>query len=194
MILYIYIYIYICLHEIIIQIIQLRFNLCFHCSSFNRAKIMAEGRPGWGEVDAKNVLSIWDDVQDSIHSPWTEQRFTTLRRGVVRACWRGLRTWGSCTGVGKCPFLGICFTSPLNICWKLYPQKLGDVNHWDIETNPCCMNLLVLHHVTMWKFRIGMGFDWGLKLPGRLGNPPDSTRRRHHSFFLHVTGRCWLSI
>ena len=26
------------------------------------------------------------------------------------------------TGVGKCPFWGIGFTSPSNICWNLYPQ------------------------------------------------------------------------
>ena len=38
------------------------------------------------------------------------------------------------TGVGKCPFLGICFTSPSNICWKLYPQHLGDVQLGHLPT------------------------------------------------------------
>ena len=28
--------------------------------------------------------------------------------------------------------LGICFTSLSHIYWRLYPQLLGDVNHWDI--------------------------------------------------------------
>ena len=30
--------------------------------------------------------------------------------------------YGHFTRVGKCPFLGICFTSPSTICWKSYPQ------------------------------------------------------------------------
>jgi hypothetical protein len=38
------------------------------------------------------------------------------------------------SGVGKCPFLGICFTSPSNICWKLYPQYLGDVQLGHLPT------------------------------------------------------------
>ena len=41
------------------------------------------------------------------------------------------------TGVGKCPFWGICFTSPSNICWKwckLYPQYLGDVQLGHLPT------------------------------------------------------------
>ena len=38
------------------------------------------------------------------------------------------------SGVGKCPFLGICFTSPSNICWKLYPQYLGDVQLGQLPT------------------------------------------------------------
>ena len=31
--------------------------------------------------------------------------------------WLTMAPW-----VGKCPFWGICFTSPSYICWRLYPQ------------------------------------------------------------------------
>ena len=34
------------------------------------------------------------------------------------------------SGVGKCPFLGICFTSPSTIAWRLYPSRV--MFNWDI--------------------------------------------------------------
>ena len=42
-------------------------------------------------------------------------------------------------GRGKCPFLGIGFTSPkqISVGDEISPSQLGDVKHWDINPNPC---------------------------------------------------------
>ena len=41
-------------------------------------------------------------------------------------------------GLGLMSHFGDWFhITKTNICWKLYPQYLGDVKHRDIETNPC---------------------------------------------------------
>ena len=39
----------------------------------------------------------------------------------------------------KCPFFGICFTSPehISVGDEISPFDLGDVKHWDINPNPC---------------------------------------------------------
>ena len=85
---------------------------------------------------------IWETDQSIYyHFDWEHDRKSWQRiivlipedLGRVFAC-AGIVNLHHNTGVGKCPILGILFPSPSNICWRLYPQQLGDVQLGHLPT------------------------------------------------------------
>ena len=57
------------------------------------------------------------------------------------------------------PFWGF-WTSPLNICWKLYPQKLGDVQLGHLPTPDCGSPNLTLPNHEKPMLPIAFGIVW----------------------------------
>ena len=92
--------------------------------------------------------------------------------------------WIRLTGFGKCPILVI-----LNITFKYllemkYPQYLGDVKHWDVETNPC------LKWIYKPILRCFLDLDGSKGLLRRYGWTNKGIQRRYG--WIHLT-ICWAS-